>query len=231
MRSDSRWFRLFLAFQTWSCIDSGYRLRCNHVQSESIFWVWLPVSSRFAVSFRFVSCFPNTQLYLWFLSLYRWDESCVFRVPQRSGRLWLHQCQPHRRMCNVTVLLITSARHSRCHILKEWCNYSTYSHGLHCGVQNLWLFFGGVAVKCHWIVTIRMALLLVSPSCELFSSALWVTVSFCGSSLELWDAVDTVRNAHSVSPKTRGMATANELKGCCLPLACRSLVAAAHESL
>ena len=56
MRSDNRWFsyRLFYGLSNLK-LDSGCRLRCNHVQSESILWVWLPVSGRFAVSFRFVS--------------------------------------------------------------------------------------------------------------------------------------------------------------------------------
>jgi len=54
--TNSRWFsyRLFFGLSNLK-LDSGYRLRCNHVQSESMFWVWLPVSGRFAVSFRFVS--------------------------------------------------------------------------------------------------------------------------------------------------------------------------------
>ena len=40
-------------------LGSGYKLRYNHVQSESIFWVWLPVSDRFTILFCFVSCFTT----------------------------------------------------------------------------------------------------------------------------------------------------------------------------
>jgi len=46
MHSDSRWFRL-----SNLKLDSGYKLCYNHVQSDSIFWVWLPVSDHFTISF------------------------------------------------------------------------------------------------------------------------------------------------------------------------------------
>jgi len=60
MRSDGMLFRLCSLSNTK--LGSGYKLRYNNMQSESIFWVWLPVSDHFTVSFRFVSCFtiaPN----------------------------------------------------------------------------------------------------------------------------------------------------------------------------
>jgi len=53
MRSDSRWFRLCGLSNLK--LDSGYKLCYNHVQSESIFWVWLSVSDRFTISFHFIS--------------------------------------------------------------------------------------------------------------------------------------------------------------------------------
>jgi len=74
MRSDSRLCRL-----SNLKLNSGYKLRCNHVPSES---VWLPVSDRFAVSFRIVllqpvriniygvaSCFISFRRFISFLGL------------------------------------------------------------------------------------------------------------------------------------------------------------------
>jgi len=50
MHSDGMLFRLC----SLSKLDSGYKLRYNHVQSESIFWVWLLVSDHFVISFHFL---------------------------------------------------------------------------------------------------------------------------------------------------------------------------------
>jgi len=50
MHSNGMLFRLC----SLSKLGSGYKLRYNHVQSESIFWVLLPVSDHFVVSFCFL---------------------------------------------------------------------------------------------------------------------------------------------------------------------------------
>jgi len=55
MRSDGMLFRLYSLSNMK--LYSGYKLYYNHVQSESIVWVWLPVSDYFTISFCFNSCF------------------------------------------------------------------------------------------------------------------------------------------------------------------------------
>ena len=74
MRSDGMLFRL----DSLSNIKlySGYKLHYNHVQSESIFRVWLPVSDCFAISFCFVPCFTTAPASFISMLKLRYEQLC-----------------------------------------------------------------------------------------------------------------------------------------------------------